>query len=49
MSLTAEEADRIMRRIGKALFSRNPVQMEQALTGDAEWHCGHQGGIEAVA
>ena len=38
MSLTTEEADQIMRRMGKALFSGDRALMEQALTEDAEWH-----------
>jgi ketosteroid isomerase-like protein len=38
MSLTAEETDRIMRRMGKAIFSGERALLEQALTPDAEWH-----------
>ncbi|MDF1722581.1 MAG: nuclear transport factor 2 family protein [Minwuia sp.] len=38
MALSMETADNIMRRMGKALFSGDPRQMETVLTDDAEWH-----------
>lgn len=38
MALTAEQADKVMRHMGKALFSRDRAQLEQMLTPDAEWH-----------
>lgn len=38
MGLSIEEADSIMRRMGKALFSADRDKMNVALTPDAEWH-----------
>lgn len=38
LALSTEEADDIMHRMGKALFSAERAKLEAALTGDAEWH-----------
>lgn len=38
MGLSIEEADGVMKRMGKALFSAERAKLEEALTHDAEWH-----------
>ena len=38
MGLSAEVADGVMRRMGKALFLGERAQLESVLTDDAEWH-----------
>ncbi|WP_416897896.1 MAG: nuclear transport factor 2 family protein [Minwuia sp.] len=38
MAMTAEMADGVMRRMGKAIFKADRALLEGALTNDAEWH-----------
>ena len=38
MAMTAEAADSVMRRMGKAIFTADRIRLEEALTPDAEWH-----------
>ena len=38
MTLSAEEADNVMRRMGKALFTADRERLQDAFTEDAEWH-----------
>lgn len=38
MAMTADVADGVMRRMGKAIFTADRTRLEEALTPDAEWH-----------
>lgn len=38
MAMTADAADGVMRRMGKAIFTADRTRLEEALTPDAEWH-----------